>query len=79
MRTIRASEIGTYLFCARAWWHQRKGTPSLNKEIMEKGTAHHEAHGARVAASGIVQRLGAVLLIAAILLIVVGITILTLQ
>lgn len=74
MRTIRASEIGTYLFCARAWWHRRNGTPSLNETIMQEGTTHHEQHGARVAAAGFLQKAGVVLLLLAVLLIAVGIT-----
>ena len=78
MRTIRASEIGTYLFCARAWWYRRNNTPSLNEGIMQEGTLHHEQHGARVGAAGLVQRAGAVQLLAALILIVVGITMLLL-
>lgn len=74
MRTIRASEIGTYLFCARAWWHQRNGTPSLNEAVMQEGTVHHQRHGAQVAKASLVQRAGAVLLLAAVLLIAAGIT-----
>ena len=74
MRTIRASEIGTYLFCARAWWHRRNGTPSLNETIMQEGTAHHEQHGARIARAGIAQRAGVLVLLLVVILIVVGIT-----
>jgi len=79
MRTIRASEIGTYLFCARAWWHQRNGTSSLNEGVMREGTTHHEKHGAKVATAGIVQRVGVIILVLAVLLIVVGITLAALQ
>lgn len=49
MRVIRASEIGEYVFCHRAWWlHQLRGLASANARVMEAGTEHHAAHGLRV-------------------------------
>jgi hypothetical protein len=72
MRTIRASEIGTYLFCARAWWYQRNNTPSINEAFLEEGTAHHEQHGKQVASAGVSLRAGTVLLLVVVILIVVG-------
>jgi hypothetical protein len=79
MRTIRASEIGTYLFCARAWWHQRNGTPSLNESKMKEGTMHHEQHGAKIAVAGFSQRAGIFVLLVAVILVIVGLTLAVLQ
>jgi len=43
---IRASEIGQYAFCARAWWLQRvKGVAPQNVSALEAGRAGHGAHG----------------------------------
>ena len=43
---IRASEVGQYVFCARAWWlGQVMGYRSTNVEAMAQGTAGHRAHG----------------------------------
>lgn len=49
MRLIRASEIGEYLYCRRAWWlRQVLGLASVNVREMAAGTAAHAAHGQRV-------------------------------
>ncbi len=41
---IRASEIGTYLYCRRAWWYRRHGYASENQQEMEAGQAFHRQH-----------------------------------
>ncbi|OGO35013.1 MAG: hypothetical protein A2W35_17680 [Chloroflexi bacterium RBG_16_57_11] len=45
MRTLRASEIGTYLFCQRAWWYQKSEQPSQNLREMIAGSELHYRHG----------------------------------
>ncbi len=48
---LRASEIGQYAYCARAWWLARvKGYPSANVAAMQRGTEGHRAHGRTVEA-----------------------------
>jgi CRISPR/Cas system-associated exonuclease Cas4 (RecB family) len=70
MRMIRSSEIGNYLYCRRAWWYRKQGTPSENQAELAAGTELHKRHGHRVLASGLARILGLVLLLAAILLLV---------
>jgi hypothetical protein len=76
MQTIRASEVASYLFCARAWWYHRKGVESTNQTELSAGTELHRAHGRQVFVSGLTRALALVLLLAALVLLV---TFLTLQ
>ena len=56
-RLIRASEIGEYVYCQRAWWlGWVQGRASLNVREMEAGTGAHLRHGRGVAAAGCLQR-----------------------
>jgi CRISPR/Cas system-associated exonuclease Cas4 (RecB family) len=71
MRTIRASEIGTFLFCKRAWWYQQQGIQSANQDAMASGTRLHQLHGRKVFAAGFLRLVGWLLLLAALILIAV--------
>jgi hypothetical protein len=66
MRTLRASEIGAYLYCRRAWWYQRQGKPSENQESLAAGRMVHRQHGQTVLASGCLRILAYSLLLAAL-------------
>ncbi len=48
MRPIRASEIGTFLYCQRAWWYQKNGYIPQNQPHLEAGLGWHERHGRKV-------------------------------
>jgi hypothetical protein len=65
---VRASEIGQYAFCARAWWLGRvKGYRSTNVAAMRQGEAFHHRHGRSVTGSHLMQRLAVFLLVLAAL------------
>jgi len=74
MRTIRASEIGAYLFCQRAWWYQAQGVESQNQAELAGGTAYHHEHGRRVFFAGLLRLAGWALLLGALILLTIGIT-----
>ncbi len=64
-RLIRASEIGQYLFCQRAWWlAQVQGVASTNLPQMTAGAWAHQQHGRRLAWALRARRAGFILLIA---------------
>ncbi|HEY3289155.1 MAG TPA: hypothetical protein VGK87_03415 [Anaerolineae bacterium] len=69
-RVIRASEIGQYAYCARAWWLSSvKGVPSINTREMAQGEATHQRHG-RLVWTAAVLRLAALVLAAVAVLLV---------
>jgi CRISPR/Cas system-associated exonuclease Cas4 (RecB family) len=70
MKTIRASDVGSYLFCARAWWYHQHGVESSNQAEMTAGTELHRQHGQRVIASGLTRTLAVILLLSALALLV---------
>lgn len=68
-RIIRASEIGQYIFCARAWWLGAvEGLPSAHREKMDAGESAHHRHGRRVRAAILLSRLAWALLALALFL-----------
>ena len=74
MRILRASEIGAYLFCQRAWWYQRQGTASENQAALDSGTELHERHGRKVMVAGCQRALAYGLLLAALVLLALYLT-----
>ena len=65
MKPIRASEIGTYLYCRRAWWYRLYGQESINQAEMAAGTELHRQHGRQVLAAGLMRTIGFILLLIA--------------
>lgn len=70
MSVIRASDIGTYLYCRRAWWYRKQGVEPANQAELAFGTEIHARHGRQVLASSISRAIGLVLLMIALLMLV---------
>jgi hypothetical protein len=69
MKTIRASEVGTYNYCHRAWWYQQSGVEPENLEDLSSGIVLHEEHGKTVITSGCLRTLAFSLLFLSLVLI----------
>ncbi len=68
-RVIRASELGQYAYCARAWWLQTiRGIPPANTRDLQQGEATHRRHGQTVWLAGALRWAAIGLLALAILL-----------
>jgi CRISPR/Cas system-associated exonuclease Cas4 (RecB family) len=72
MRTIRVSEIGSYLYCSRSWWYQRQGIESENQVELASGTEVHRRHGRAVMTSGCLQTVAYALLLLALVFLTVS-------
>jgi hypothetical protein len=74
MRTIRASEIGVYLYCHRSWWYYKNGETSINQAELADGMQLHQRHGASLLASSCLQYLAYGLILLSLILLVVYLT-----
>ena len=74
MRTIRASELGSFLFCRRAWWYQSQGVASQNQTELAGGSKFHRQHGRGVILAGLLRSAGWLLILAALVVLAVGLT-----
>ena len=74
MRKIRSSDIGSYLYCHRAWWYRQQGIESENLADLAGGRKLHHLHGRRVLTSGLLRIAAYTLLMAATLITAVFIT-----
>lgn len=73
MKTIRASEIGEYVFCHRAWWLRHvQGYESANVRELAEGTAAHAMHGRLVGAASGLRALAVLLFVIALIVAVLS-------
>lgn len=74
MRTLRASEIGLFLYCRRAWYYSREGYESQNQPEMTSGSDYHRQHGRQVFMAGVYRLAGWGALLLALILAAVVLT-----
>jgi hypothetical protein len=64
-RLIRASEIGAFAFCERAWGYAARGEPSERQPEIEAGQHYHARRLHHVTWSRMIRRIGIACLIMA--------------
>lgn len=67
-RWIRASDIGEYLYCQRAWWYRLQGAASANVQELALGSRAHARHGRGLLWANWQRWLGYALILAALVL-----------
>lgn len=70
MAVIRASDIGNYLYCRRAWRYRKDGVESANRMELAAGTELHRQHGRKALSAVLLRALGMILLLVSILILV---------
>lgn len=73
MRTLRASELGSFLYCQRAWWYQRQGIAPQNQAELNAGSTFHQEHAHGVKLAVVLKRAALFLLILAAALVAIQI------
>jgi hypothetical protein len=67
---VRASDIGAWAFCRRAWYLANvRGVAHARPEVLQRGTEAHTQHGRQVRRAGTMQRVGLWLLIAGVIMV----------
>ena len=70
MPIIRASEIGSYLYCRRAWRYRKLGVESENQAELAAGTELHRQHERKTLSALLLRTFGLILLLVSILMLV---------
>lgn len=67
MRVIKASELGSFRYCQRAWWYQFKGYTNENTSQFNFGKEKHSQYARGVNAAAIFKILALLSVIAALI------------
>ncbi len=74
MPVIRASDIGNYLYCRRAWWYRKQGVEPENRAELAAGAELHQRHGRKVLAASLLRNLALLFMLVALVLLTAYLT-----
>lgn len=69
---LRASEVGQWTYCQRAWWLAREGYENRNAAALETGITTHVQHGRALAQAQRARWLALALLALGVILFLAG-------
>ena len=70
-RTIRAAEIGSFIYCQRAWWYQRQKIKPINQDELTDGSDFHNEHWLQTNSARYLRSAGWILLIASLVILAI--------
>ena len=70
-RTIRASEIGSFIYCQRAWWYQRQGFEPINRNELAAGSEFHNSYASKARSVILMHAIAWILVLAALAYLIV--------
>jgi len=68
MKTVRASDISSFIYCQLAWWYRMNGHESINTLEISAGNYQHQEHSRRVYQNKALQLLAYTLIIFALII-----------
>ncbi len=71
-RLLRASEVGQWTYCQRAWWLAREGCENRNTAALEAGITIHAHHGRGLAQAQRARLIALALLASGVILFLAG-------
>ena len=71
-RTIRASELSSFLYCQRAWWYRRENMPTINTAELAGGQDFHRQHVHQTRGARTLQVVAIGLFICAVVLLILA-------
>jgi hypothetical protein len=78
-KVIRASDIGSYLYCRRSWWYRLQGYTPENQAAFEQGSQFHQGHGRQVGGAVLMRQAAFLLFILALVLLAAALVTLLVQ
>jgi hypothetical protein len=76
--TLRASELGSFLYCQRAWGYGKQNAPSSHAGKQNAGSLWHDRHSRSTLSAGCLRTAGYLFLLSSFVIAAIKITMMAL-